>query len=477
MLRLNHFSRTFAEVPQELLPYCFVENDKFGLPPFPDLMAYKVIVTTCQGADVLVQARVTNRDLLALQDQLIGIISKDSGSAAASLHWTTLLIDEAAQATEPESLIPLTVVAPPANFPISLSPTFVMAGDEFQLGPRTYDRSTIMHISLFERLSKTHVYAAHPQARKNLSRTIRPIPMLRPPFVNLIRNYRSHPAILAVPSSLFYANTLIPEAHNTGSLQPWSSWRGRRWPVLFTCNAGIDDCEDVHSVGGGWFNSRETIKALDHARSLLASGVITDQSDICIMSPFSAQVNRLRQIARQTRLWNINIGPMEAFQGLEHRCVIICTTRARKRFLDEDKLRGIGIVNEPKMFNVALTRAKEGLIVIGNPQLLCTDPYWMAFMTFCWRNSLWQEEKYGGGFQPDYPECDVNAWKPSLATNDIDIARPSEISGLEAALVYRERDKEVGSRAARTFMRGHETQEDSLWRSGMEAQEEIDFAE
>ena len=466
LFRLNHFSRTFAEVPQELLSYCYVENDFFSLPPIASLMSFKVVIATCQAADILVQARVTNRDLTSLQDGLAQIIHSTPRQGQDSLHWTALLLDEAAQATEPESLIPLSVVAPPADF-VGQSPIFVMAGDQHQLNSRTYNQDTNLHVSLFERLSNTTVYADHPSARRNLhhssSNNLR---RLRPPFVDLIRNYRSHSAILAIPSSLFYDNTLLPEATHTDSLSSWSGWRGRRWPVLFACNAGIDSCEDVRSVGGGWFNMREAQKAIAYAKSLLAESPIYDESEICIMSPFQAQVDLLRRLARQAKMRRLNIGPLRAFQGLESRLVIICTTRARTRFLEEDTIRGLGVVNERKKFNVAITRAKEGLVVLGNPRVLATDHYWRTFLEFCWRNSLWQFDSDELKIPTrDFEEQDANDWKPKSPHHTL--------SGLEAALVYKERDKTSGSHAARRFMNGAETLEDAIWRSGHEAQQTV----
>ena len=452
-------------MPQEILPYCYVEDDLFSLPPVAKLMTYKIVVTTCQTADVLVQARVTNRDLISLQTGLASTLGQGSLQTIVPLHWAALLVDEAAQATEPESLIPLSVITPPAAS-LNQGPIFVMAGDQHQLSPRTYSRATTLDQSLFERLSETPVYASHPLARRNLHRTTH-LPMLRPPFVNLIRNYRSHPAILAVPSSLFYDNTLIPEASQTTSLLSWSCWHGRGWPVLFSCNAGIDDCEDICGVGG-WYNMREAQKAISYAQQLLRQGLVLNPADICIMSPFQAQVNLLRKLARSSKLWNLNIGPVEAFQGLERRFVILCTTRARKRFLEEDRMKGIGILNEKKKFNVALTRAKEGLVVLGNPWILSLDPYWLAFLEFCWRNSLWQFENASPPIQANqnFEEINVDQWRPKHLSE--------KISGLEAALVFKERDKEAGSSATKRFMHGNESMEDSMWRTGLEAQQAID---
>ncbi|KAL8936104.1 MAG: hypothetical protein Q9211_004349 [Gyalolechia sp. 1 TL-2023] len=471
MFRLNDFSRTFAEVPQELLPYCYVQDDIFNLPPLPELMACKIVIATCRSTDNLVQARVTNRDLVTLENTMSDMLNPQLATRRRAartnhLHWMALLVDEAAQATEPEILIALSVVAPPTSCSSEPSPVFVMAGDQHQLGPRIYNDSTTLGISLFERLSNRSIYASHPLARRNYLRTSPHAQMLRPPFVNLMRNYRSHPSILAIPSALFYANTLIPEATDTNQLESWSGWRGRGWPVLFACNGGADDCEDIKIVGGGWYNIREATKAIFYAKDLLESQYIEEQPDICIMSPFRAQVNVLRQMARKAGLWGLNIGPMDAFQGLESKFVILCTTRARKRFLEEDAIKGAGIVNEPKKFNVAITRAKQGLIVVGNPWGLEQDPHWSSFMTFCWRNGLWQTDT--AGLDDRMTEADekaVDDWEPK----DLD---QTKIAGLERALIYRERQvAEHGSKAVQRFM--NETSEDEVWRLGRLAEEAL----
>lgn len=312
----------------------------------------------------------------------------DSARENTKLHWSALLIDEAAQATEPEALIPLTVVAPPLNAPENLSPLFVMAGDEHQLGPRTSLPSSPLKMSLFTRLFKRAIYADHPLARgKPLTKSLLPIPC--PAFANLKRNYRSHPAILAVPSSLFYADDLEPEASDTNRLADWDGWRGRRWPVLFHDNASQDELElpGLMEGTGGWFNAGEAEIACQYAASLVTSGLV-EQSEVCIMSPFKAQVQRLRKRMRDRRMWDVNIGPLEAFQGLERGVVILCVTRSRAKFLEQDQRMGWGIIDHLNMMNVALTRAKFGLIVIGRRELLVEDPNWKAFVRYCERNGL-----------------------------------------------------------------------------------------
>ncbi|KAI9881504.1 MAG: hypothetical protein M1830_000067 [Pleopsidium flavum] len=472
LFRLNASSRTFAEVPGELLPYCYTENDLFMLPAFKTLMAFKITVTTCRDADILVQARVTNRDLVKLERDLVTAIHPhvpNSGSARPpiALHWSALLVDEAAQATEPELCIPLSVIAPSPNDKSAISPCFVMAGDEYQLGPRVLSRATALDVSLFERLFNRAVYKSHPMARKGQSsfEKLSAVPIPQPPFVNLVRNYRSHPAILAVPSALFYHDTLMPEATHVDRMEGWAGWKGCRWPVLFACNSGEDEIEQE---GGGWYNVQEAFKACDFARSLMQSGLI-EQQDICIMSPFRAQVNLLRQIIRKEPylMYGVNIGPMEAFQGLESRFVIICTTRSRSRFLEEDHGKGLGIINEAKRFNVALTRAKEGLIVIGNPYILARDSSWPAFMGFCHRHGLWEEDaKEELPIQKAVNPVDtknVKSWIPA------ENGTPSYISRLETALVYKDREPGRYSTATERFMNTRE--DDAMWVSGLAAEE------
>lgn len=454
-------------MPQELLPYCYIENDIFSLPPLPELMACKVVISTCRAANILIKARVTNRDLISLQKNMLDLLQPSLGSQGSiALHWTALLVDEAAQATEPETLIPLAVVTPHTEYPCHPNPIFVMAGDQYQLGPRTYDKTTALHVSLLERLYNRSVYASHPQARKFAARQSSHLPMLRPPFQELTRNYRSHPAILAVPSSLFYYNSLVPEATDTDALGSWSGWKGRRWPVAFACNNGTDDCENIRSAGGGWYNTREAHKAINYAKDLLSSNSTQlSQFDICIMSPFRVQVNLLRKTARGAGLWELNIGPVEAFQGLESRVVIICTTRARSRFLEEDGLRGIGLVNEPKKLNVALTRAKQGLIVLGNPWVLSRDPHWDTFLSYCWRNGLWHIDKVGRDPRmPEGREAYANDWEPQNQEQH-------NISGLEAALLYKGREAPSATKAATRFM--STSQDDEMWTSGMGAVEAL----
>lgn len=126
MFRLNSSQRTFAEVPQTVLPYCFIENDKFNLPPIQALMKYRIVVTTCSDAAILSRAKLTNVMIQAASAHFEEHLFRRSELSAPSLFWTHLLMDEAAQASEPEALVAIEVVLPARR---ELRPTVVLCGD------------------------------------------------------------------------------------------------------------------------------------------------------------------------------------------------------------------------------------------------------------------------------------------------------------------------------------------------------------
>lgn len=459
LLRLNRTSRTFAEVPGTILPFCYIVDDIFALPPFAQLMKYKIVVTTTRDASMLMYARLTNAELYASQYGLLhALFPYDPPPSVLKLHWSALLIDEAAQATEPEVLIPLSIIAPPpAVANLLIAPLFVMAGDEYQLGPRLALINSPLKTSLFARLFARPVYDHHPLARGKMNRTPPALsgdmlPILRPAFANLIRNYRSHPAILAVPSNLFYADTLEHLATDINRLSTWRGWKGKKWPVLFYNNSG--EAEDTLEMdGGGWFNVKEAHIACDFAKKIMQTGLV-QQHEICIMSPFKAQVKCLRNMIKTEKygsLYDVDVGPTEAFQGLERGIVILCTTRTKERFVSKDQELGWGIVGMPTQMNVALTRAKFGLIVIGKTEVLESDENWRAFMSFCARNDLWDGKPFD--------------WTRGGARNRLEKVLLAEE---EAAKEIRRR------RVLKVWNRGHSSGmgDEAMWHDGMQAEED-----
>jgi helicase MOV-10 len=84
----------------ERLCWIFIDIDasaenKFTIPPFRELMKYRVVVCSCVDAGVLAEAQCTNRTLMKLEDEIIGSIHPHSTrQTLAKPHWTHLIIDE-----------------------------------------------------------------------------------------------------------------------------------------------------------------------------------------------------------------------------------------------------------------------------------------------------------------------------------------------------------------------------------------------
>lgn len=415
---------------------------------------------------MLLKGSLSNRDLYTLESSIHASFHPDEVPLNPSYHWDGIIIDEAAQAMESEAMLSVLVVAPPhATIDNAKgAPFVVMVGDQYQLGPRTASKEPPIQQSMFERLLRRPLYQDHPLARSRQSGGAVPrltkdmLPIIRPPFTDLIRNYRSHPAIIALPSSLFYHDTLESEAASTDSLLSWSRFEKRPFPVLFVDNHTPDEIEQD---GGGWFNVGEADIALQHAASLLQEGLLAPH-EICIMSPFSAQVRLLRLKARSPsiNLPGINIGPLEAFQGLESRAVILCTTRTRLRFIDQDLTRGLGVIFEPRRFNVALTRAKEGLIVIGNSDVLMLDEHWASFMAFCHRNGAWEGES------------DDIHWPHSSKIKTSRLEKQMEYRGL-----LEEEERKDRVRRQLGHLKLGMSEEEAFYESGIAAQQAVGVAE
>ncbi|TFK37683.1 P-loop containing nucleoside triphosphate hydrolase protein [Crucibulum laeve] len=390
MLRLNDHNRTFAEVPSNIMPYCHVEDNKFALPPWETLMKRRVVACSCLDASALVMAQCTNMSLTKLEEEIVSNLHPFRHQIhQAQPHWTHLIIDEAAQGSEPELLIPMSVVVtrPATNGIATLLPQLVLCGDINQLGPVVASenaRNAELDVSLLERLSERSVYTSHSYKRPSEPPSLQ----TWSPFIHLVKNYRSHPAILMPPSALFYDDSLEPCAKN-GIIQ-WSGLSNPRLPIKFIGNETKEECIDERA---SWYNVGEIEQTLAAITSLLSQKQLCKPAlrakDIGVMSPWREQVWKLRERLRKEGLRDVDVGTVEDYQGRESRVVIISCVRSNVRFLDEDHKKGLGLFLSRKRMNVAITRAKELLIVIGNGDVLQRDPYWRSFLQFMLRNQLY----------------------------------------------------------------------------------------
>ncbi|CCG82750.1 Regulator of nonsense transcripts 1 homolog [Taphrina deformans PYCC 5710] len=234
-----------------------------------------------------------------------------------------------------------------------------------------------------------------------------------------------------VPSQLSYDSSLSACAQNVDS---FSSTHSGSIPVRFIAHEGQEEAADVNAVTS-WYNPSEIEIITEQVQEVMESsfGTLKPQ-DIAIMAPYREQVVRLRLALRKVQLSAVTVGTVEDYQGAEARVVIISVVRTQVRFLKQDKDHGVGILHEPRRSNVALTRAKELLIVVGNPVLMWDDNTWKNWLLFCKRNGT-----YTGLGSPEHSDEFANEYVPSSLENafhDRQEHRPSLGSGSQNVEQY-----------------------------------------
>ncbi|KAI8595413.1 hypothetical protein EDD21DRAFT_391322 [Dissophora ornata] len=399
LLRLNDPTRTFAEVPAQIMPYCY-GSDYFTMPPLDDLLRFRIVVCTCADAGLLISSGASNQ---SLREYLTHKGLANDGDPKRS-HWTHLLIDEAAQAIEPETGIPLLCILEETEIP----PQIVLCGDHQQLGPRTFLPE--LQMSFLERLITTEpLYSDHPQSRqfarpkaaagtlpkKSKSKDMKYLEKTIPCFANLVQNYRCHPKMLMMPSAMFYNDTLVASADEAKitSMLGCPILPNPECPITFVGVNGVDASHVEEAVS--WYNQEEAEKVASLIESLFTHSKEEDDpfkvkmSEIGVIAPFREQVKVLRQLLRSRGYASVNVGTVEDYQGQEYRIMFISTTRSRAKYLDQDVRQGLGLVHFRKRFNVALTRAMAMMVIVGNPELLVLDEHWAEYLHFSLRSGAY----------------------------------------------------------------------------------------
>lgn len=313
-------------------------------------------------------------------------------------HFTHIFIDEAGHGMEPECLVAISGLLGTDEDRGQL----VLAGDPKQLGPVLRSPVAIKHglgTSLLERLmsSQFPCFNRRPASNTYDSRMV----------TKLLNNYRSHPAIIKLPNEMFYENELRACADELlrSSLCQWDGLKKRGFPVIFEAVYGKDQREERSP---SFFNPQEVSVVLRYVKDLKnARGVEVKTPDIGIISPYHKQVQKIRQ-GLQKKPYNIRdikVGSVEEFQGQERKVIIISTVRSSEEFLQLDATHKLGFLKNPKRFNVAITRAKALLIVIGNPHVLCRDEHWRKFIQYCLDNGSFGNGSAASGFGGGSGSC------------------------------------------------------------------------
>jgi ATP-dependent RNA/DNA helicase IGHMBP2 len=269
------------------------------------------------------------------------------------------VIDEACQSTEPGCWLPLLWCE-----------KLVLAGDHCQLPPTVVSQEAAaqgLDVSLFARL----------MARFNGS-------IARA----LTVQYRMHQDIMDFPSQEFYESGL--QAHASVSEHLLSDLEGTEHndstgaPMAFIDTAGASFEEELEPDGESRLNRQEAAVVCRKIREFLEWGVAP--GDIAVIATYAAQVRLLRE---RLSVPGLEIDSVDGFQGREKEVVVISLVRSNER-------GEIGFLQELRRMNVAMTRARRKLLVIGDSATLCTHPFYRRmidrFETLGAYRTVWEED-------------------------------------------------------------------------------------
>ncbi|KAL8253502.1 hypothetical protein R6Q59_037195 [Mikania micrantha] len=304
----------------------------------------EIVVTTLSGC---------GGDLYAVCSESI-LTHKFSPSFESSL-FDAVVIDEAAQALEPATLIPLQLLK-------SKGGKCIMVGDPKQLpGTVLSDVASkyLYQCSMFERLQK----AGHP-------------------VILLTKQYRMHPEICRFPSLHFYDGNLLNGDGMSSKEKPFHKTECLR-PYLFF---DIVDGQEFHGKNSGsLYNECEADAAVELVRffrNSYPSEFVGGR--IGIITPYRSQLSLLRSrfsVAFGSCIMDeMELNTIDGFQGREVDILVVSTVRASSGATEMDSSRGIGFVADVRRMNVALTRAKHSLWILGNVRTLQTNKNWGALV-------------------------------------------------------------------------------------------------
>jgi ATP-dependent RNA/DNA helicase IGHMBP2 len=297
-------------------------------------------------ADVL-EFYIVN-DLLQNSDAICCTLVSSSNHLLRGKKFSSVFIDEAAQALEPACWIP-----------ILKADRVIFAGDHCQLPPtiKSIDAAKAgLAKTLFEKCIETQPHTA----------------------VMLKTQYRMHEDIMHFSSQYFYGNELI--AHESVRLSTIPD----HLPIDFidTAGCGYNEKQDPETLSR--LNQEEATLLMSIVETLVEEiGVNTwleKKYTLGIITPYSAQVEILRKLAEASSILNeitsfISINTVDAFQGQERDIIAISFVRSN------DKAE-VGFLADIRRTNVAMTRAKKKLIIVGDSATLGSHPFYLELLDY-----------------------------------------------------------------------------------------------
>lgn len=269
------------------------------------------------------------------------------------------IIDEACQSTEP------------GCWPVILrSQRLVLAGDHCQLPPTVLcpiAAAEGLAVSLMERLVNHY----GDQITRQLS-----------------IQYRMHQHIMQFSSKTFYDDNLIAaepvEGHVLADLSDVCDNAWTRQPIMFIDSAGAGWDEELEPDGESRRNTHEGSLVLKLIERLTDAGL--SPADIAVIAPYAAQVRWLRE---HCPMRSVEVDTVDGFQGREKEAVIISLVRSNPQ-------GEIGFLGDTRRMNVALTRARRKLIVIGDSATLGGHRFYAQLLEYFESldayHTVWEED-------------------------------------------------------------------------------------
>ncbi|WP_066628852.1 AAA domain-containing protein [Labilibacter marinus] len=262
--------------------------------------------------------------------------------------FNTVFIDEAAQGLEPATWIPITK----AN-------RVVFAGDHCQLPPT---------IKSFE------------AARAGLDETLFEKAIKRNKAdVMLQEQYRMHADIMRFSSQYFYGNKLKANEN----VEDWKVFE-EDLAIEFIDTAGCGFFEQVDKETRSSFNPEESDLLLKHFREYFSTidQTLGDiETSVGVISPYKAQVNLLQQNFKgvEEEFENtkalISVNTVDSFQGQERDVIYISLVRSNEK-------GEIGFLGDTRRMNVAMTRARKKLVIIGDSATIGQHQFYSKFLDY-----------------------------------------------------------------------------------------------
>lgn len=286
-------------------------------------------------------------DLLSKAQVVTATLVGCNHYSVRQLRYNTVVIDEAGQALEPACWIP-----------VLKGRRLVMAGDHLQLPP-TIKSAEAAREGLAQTLLEKAV-ALHPEA-----------------VVLLQEQYRMNTAIMDFPSREFYGGKLVaaPEAAHRLLAEG-------EVPLQFIDTAGCGYEERVESAAisnpeEAAFLVRQLERLVERLAPLFPPGELPS---IGVVAPYRHQVEVLKELVAATpslqlSAGRLNVNTIDSFQGQERDAIFISLTRS-----NADST--IGFLSELRRMNVAMTRARKKLVVIGDSSTLSQHPFYADFIAY-----------------------------------------------------------------------------------------------